>query len=71
MTATTYNQSIIHRLGLSQDIETTIDIFIANSTIDEPLINRLNTKIENMGMVLNDDSLLELVYDPADIGWFT
>ena len=64
-----YLQSMdrIHRLGLPKETETTIDIFVSKNTIDEPLINRLNTKIENMGKVLDDDSLLELVYDPSDI----
>lgn len=64
-----YLQSMdrIHRLGLKQGISTTIDIFISENTIDVPLIQRLNEKVENMGRILNDDSLLELVYDPADI----
>lgn len=64
-----YLQSMdrIHRLGLDPGITTTIDIFISENTIDVPLIQRLNEKVENMGRILNDDSLLELVYDPADI----
>jgi len=64
-----YLQSMdrIHRLGLEQGINTTVDIFISENTIDVPLIQRLNEKVENMGRILNDDSLLELVYDPADI----
>ena len=65
-----YLQSMdrIHRLGLDKNTDTTIDIFVAKNTIDEPLIKRLNTKVENMGLILDDYSLLELVYDPADIG---
>lgn len=64
-----YLQSMdrIHRLGLEKGVETTIDIYISEGTIDIPLIQRLNEKVENMGRILNDDSLLELVYDPADI----
>lgn len=57
----------IHRLGLDNKVETTIEILISAGTIDEILINRLNQKILAMGEVLNDKYLQTLAYDPADI----
>lgn len=57
----------IHRLGLSNEIETKIEILIAENSIDEILINRLNEKIKTMGDVLKDPYLHSLAYDPADI----
>jgi hypothetical protein len=57
----------IHRLGLSNEIDTNVEILVARGTIDELLIRRLNEKIENMGKVLNDKYLSSLAYDPFDI----
>jgi SNF2 family DNA or RNA helicase len=57
----------IHRLGLSRDQETNIEIIVAENTIDEILIERLNNKILAMGAVLEDPYLQSLAYDPADI----
>lgn len=57
----------IHRLGLSPDIETNIEILVAQDTIDEVLIKRLNDKILAMGKILDDTYLKTLAYDPADI----
>lgn len=57
----------IHRLGLDQSVDTKIEILIAENSIDEILINRLNDKIKDMGSVLEDPYLHSLAYDPADI----
>lgn len=57
----------IHRLGLSKEIDTKIEILIAENTIDEVLIRRLNEKILAMGEILDDTYLKTLAYDPADI----
>lgn len=64
-----YLQSIdrIHRLGLDPNINTSIEIFVAENSIDELLIQRLNDKIKAMGSVLEDSYLHSLAYDPADI----
>ena len=64
-----YLQSIdrIHRLGLDPNVNTTIEILIAENSIDELLIQRLNDKIKAMGSVLEDSYLHSLAYDPADI----
>ena len=57
----------IHRLGLSHDIDTDIEILITENSIDEILITRLNEKIKSMGDVLDDPYLHSITYDPADI----
>ncbi len=57
----------IHRLGLSDKIDTKVEILVAEGTIDEVLIQRLNEKILNMGKILDDKYLQTLAYDPADI----
>ena len=57
----------IHRLGLAPDQTTKVEVLIAENTIDEVLIYRLNSKIMAMGLVLEDDYLQSLAYDPADI----
>lgn len=64
-----YLQSIdrIHRLGLDPTINTTVEILVAENSIDELLIQRLNDKIKAMGSVLEDSYLHSLAYDPADI----
>jgi len=64
-----YLQSLdrIHRLGLGKNIDTVIKILVAENTIDEILIKRLNEKTEAMGRVLNDKYLSKLAYDPEDI----
>jgi superfamily II DNA or RNA helicase len=50
----------IHRLGLSPDTVTRIRVLIATGTIDELVDQRLNTKLQFMGGVLNDPAVLEL-----------
>jgi len=64
-----YLQSVdrIHRLGLSNDIETRITFLIANNTIDEIIAKRLNEKTKRMADVLNDHFLRRLALDPEDI----
>ena len=64
-----YLQSIdrIHRLGLDKNIITNIDILVAQNTIDEILIRRLNEKTIAMGKVLDDPYLSIIAYDPDDI----
>ncbi len=57
----------IHRLGLTNDIDTNIEILISENSIDELLITRLNDKIKAMGSVLDDPYLHFLAYDPADV----
>jgi SNF2 family DNA or RNA helicase len=57
----------IHRLGLSKEIDTKVEILVAENTIDEVLIRRLNEKILTMGEILDDTYLKTLAYDPADI----
>lgn len=57
----------IHRLGLSKEIDTKIEILISEDSIDEILIDRINTKIDTMGKVLSDPYLQYLTYDPQDI----
>jgi len=64
-----YLQSIdrIHRLGLSADVITNIEIIQTSNTIDDRVNDRLNQKISLMSNVLNDKHLRQLVYDPIDI----
>ncbi len=57
----------IHRLGLDPKINTYIEILISKNTIDEVLIDRLNNKIKNLGVALNDPNLQALAYEPEDI----
>lgn len=64
-----YLQSVdrIHRLGLSKNIVTTIEIVVAKDTIDEVVANRLGQKTKLMSKVLNDPGLAKLAYDPEDL----
>lgn len=50
----------IHRLGLKPDTKTRITILVANRTIDELVEQRLATKLQFMGGVLDDPAVLEL-----------
>jgi len=47
----------IHRLGLSSDISTNIEILECRDTIDEVINERLKNKVNRMAAVLNDQSL--------------
>lgn len=64
-----YLQSVdrIHRLGLSNKVETNITFLIAKDTIDEVIVKRLNEKTKKMADVLNDQFLRKLAMDPDDI----
>lgn len=47
----------IHRLGLTPDVVTTVEILQAPDTVDESVVRRLNSKVKKMAQVLNDDSI--------------
>jgi SNF2 family DNA or RNA helicase len=55
-----YLQSLdrIHRLGLPKNQETTIYVLMSQHTIDERISERLEEKIENLALALNDDGLM-------------
>jgi superfamily II DNA or RNA helicase len=61
-----YMQSVdrIHRLGSAEPAR--IDVLQARGTIDGRVAERLHAKIEAMSVILNDDGLRALVYDPED-----
>ncbi|MFQ6321492.1 DEAD/DEAH box helicase [Bacillus halotolerans] len=48
----------IHRLGLSPDIETHVELVIAPDSIDQSVERRLSDKINRMSQVLNDPSIM-------------
>jgi SNF2 family DNA or RNA helicase len=64
-----YLQSIdrIHRLGLSPEVETKVEILEARGTIDSRVAKRLKAKIDSMSQILNDPGLAALAYDPLDV----
>lgn len=64
-----YLQSIdrIHRLGLSPEVETRVEILEARGTIDSRVARRLKAKIDSMSQILNDPGLAALAYDPLDV----
>ena len=64
-----YLQSIdrIHRLGLSPNVETRVEILEARGTIDSRVARRLKVKIDSMSQILNDPGLAALAYDPLDV----
>lgn len=64
-----YLQSVdrIHRLGLSKNVKTRIEVIVAKDTIDEIVANRLGQKTKLMSRVLNDPGLAKLAYDPEDL----
>jgi SNF2 family DNA or RNA helicase len=61
-----YMQSVdrIHRLGSTEPAR--IDVLQAQGTIDSRVAERLHAKIEAMSVILNDEGLRALVYDPED-----
>jgi len=68
--AAQFLQSIdrIHRLGLSSEIDTNIEIVFCPDSIDESVERRLAFKIENMARVLNDPSLsIEPEYSDEEV----
>lgn len=54
----------IHRLGLSDDVITTIEILYSPDTVDESVRRRLENKVGLMAKVLNDHSLNIEPFDP-------
>jgi SNF2 family DNA or RNA helicase len=57
-----YLQSLdrIHRLGLAPNVETTVTVLVASSTIDDVVTQRLAMKLDFMSAVLDDPSVREL-----------
>lgn len=64
-----YLQSVdrIHRLGLPQTVEPRVEILEAQQTIDTRVARRMMKKIDAMAVILDDDGLAALAYDPADV----
>ena len=64
-----YLQSMdrIHRLGLSHNVTTEVEILLADDTIDDVVESRLTDKIRTMGKVLDDHDLRTLAYDSEDV----
>jgi SNF2 family DNA or RNA helicase len=58
----------IHRLGLSPDQSTTIELLVCPDTIDETVDVRLRAKVKRMGEVLEDPDLNidPVSFDPED-----
>jgi SNF2 family DNA or RNA helicase len=57
-----YLQSLdrIHRLGLPPDVETRITVLVSERTIDEVVSQRLQTKLDFMGRILDDPAVQRL-----------
>jgi SNF2 family DNA or RNA helicase len=54
----------IHRLGLSPDIITTVEILFSPDTVDESVRRRLVSKVTQMARVLDDNSLNIEPFEP-------
>lgn len=57
----------IHRLGLPEDVTTTVEVLTAAETIDDAVRDSLHRKVLTMAAVLEDQALAELAYDPEDV----
>lgn len=58
----------IHRLGLSKEIETNVELVISPDSVDQSVERRLTEKINRMSQVLNDPSIMiELEYADEEI----
>lgn len=55
----------IHRLGLAPDTETRITLLVAEGTVDEIVHERLGTKLEFIGAILDDPAVRQLA-DPLE-----
>ena len=55
----------IHRLGLASDVRTNVTVLQSTASIDQTVSTRLEAKIENMRVILNDPGLSELAL-PVD-----
>ena len=64
-----YLQSVdrIHRLGLDRNSKPRVEILEARGTVDARVNERLNAKLEAMKIILNDQGLKALAYDPEDV----
>lgn len=60
------SQDRIHRLGLPQDVETTITILVTPETIDGVVSSRLRDKIENLSALMQDPGLPEMSLPDED-----
>lgn len=66
-----YLQSVdrIHRLGLPDDVETTIYFLITRETIDERVGSRIEFKATNLGIMLDDPTIATMALpDEDDVG---
>jgi hypothetical protein len=72
-----YLQSVdrIHRLGMRNDVKTTIHLLVTEGTVDETVADRIETKAKNLGLMLNDSAIATMalpddedVGDPLDVG---
>lgn len=63
-----YLQSLdrIHRLGLAPDVETNVTFLTTNSSIDVRIAQRLEVKIANLSLFLDDESLISASIPTAD-----
>jgi SNF2 family DNA or RNA helicase len=58
----------IHRLGLSDDVETNVELVISPDSVDQSVGRRLAEKINRMSQVLSDDSIMiEVEYADEEI----
>jgi len=57
-----YLQSLdrIHRLGLAPGIETRITLLVSTGTIDERIHRRLETKVDRLARMLDDEHLVQM-----------
>jgi hypothetical protein len=59
----------IHRLGLAPDQETRVTILATPGTIDQIVTDRLATKVERLGELLNDTGVRQLAFpDTEELG---
>ena len=66
-----YLQSVdrIHRLGLDNETETNITFLVTADTVDEIVASRIQAKTANLGIMLNDPSIVTMALpDDEDIG---
>jgi hypothetical protein len=66
-----YLQSVdrIHRLGMRDDIETTIHLLVTEATVDETVADRIEVKAANLGLMLDDSAIATMALpDDEDVG---
>jgi SNF2 family DNA or RNA helicase len=66
-----YLQSLdrIHRLGLSETIETRITILSSTGTLDEVVDGRIRTKAERLALMLRDEDLVTMALPDEEEGY--